>query len=82
MLSSVKIVPDSFSKIVHYTYYLTRDLLDCTTQSPRIFREKNSWLTLFISILPSSHVLVHPLLPSHTPLLIMTPHPSEHNKLF
>ena len=57
MLSSVKIVPDSYSKIVHYTYYLTRDLLDCTTQSPRIFREKKFLVDTFYfysSILPSS----------------------------
>ena len=56
MLSSVKIVPDSFSKIVHYNYYLTRDLLDCTTQSPRIFREKKFLVDTYFysSILPSS----------------------------
>ena len=40
MLSSLKIVYDSFSKIVHYTYYLTRDLIDWTKFS--IFVIKSS----------------------------------------
>ena len=33
MLSSLKIAHDSFSEIVFCTYYLTRDLLDCTKLS-------------------------------------------------
>ena len=40
MLLSLKIVHDHFSKLVHYTYYLTKDLLDCTKLS--IFVEYGS----------------------------------------
>ena len=45
MLLSLKIVHDHFSKIVHYTYYLTKDLLDCT--SFQFLWNMAAWIVMF-----------------------------------